>query len=419
MVSCSNYTDGFNDNPNSFTSAPGDLIVGQAQLEVVNLSSGNPSRFTGMWVDQFTGEDRQYITVNDYSVTTGDFDDEWDDIYVDGIAQAQIAKAEGIESGNALLVGVAQITEGLLLGEAAALWGDVPYTTANDILNNPDPTYDSQQSVLDAVQKLLDDAISNVGDASVANVYTGPFVGNGAKWGEIAHTLKARFYLVAKDYANALAQTQMGINSPGNTLLSSHSSDAGKRNMYYQFLIDEREGYLGATGSHLHQLLDGSKDRFLDTPGDANRFPVYFDGNKLNSNDDGYFAKEASFPIVSYEENKLIEAEAAARTGGDALTPFNEIRDYLATVYGGDFPHSAATGDDLLKQILEEKYITLPGSLEIFHDVRRTKNMIGVPVKGTGFTTIPQRFFYPQVEISTNDNFPGLVDLFEPTPVNK
>ena len=124
------------------------------------------------------------------------------------------------------------------------------------------------------------------------------------------------------------------------------------------------------------------------------------------------------FPIVSWTETKLIEAEAAHRTGGDAETPFNEVRDYLAARYGGDFPHSTAKGDDLLAQILEEKYISLPGSLQVFHDTRRTKNMLAVPIKGVGHTTIPQRFYYPQVEINANDNFPGLVDMFVPTPVN-
>jgi len=145
----------------------------------------------------------------------------------------------------------------------------------------------------------------------------------------------------------------------------------------------------------------------------------YFTGDELNTSDDGFFGAESPFQIVSWIETKLIEAEAAQRTGGDALTPFNDVRNYLESTYGGGFPPSASSGDALLKEILEEKYISLPGSLQIFHDVRRTKNMIGVPIKGIGHATIPQRFYYPQVEINANESFPGLVDLFEPTPVNK
>lgn len=310
--------------------------------------------------------------------------------------------------------------EALLIGEAAALWGDVPYSTAFDYTTNSDPTYDSQDAVFTAVQNLLSGAINNVGDASVASVYGQPvFVGNNALWGEVAHSLKARYYMVAKNYTNALAEAQLGISSSSASLLSSHDDVTGARNMYYQFIIVDRSGYLTVTDSNLHKLLDGRRTRLLATPGDANRITAYFDGNELNTNDGGDFAPDATFPIVSWVETRLIEAEAAQRTGGDAATPFNEVRDYLAGVYGGDFPYSTDSGDDLLAQILEEKYISLPGSLQIFHDIRRTNNMIEVPIKGTGFTTIPQRFYYPQVEINANKSFPGLIDLFEPTPVNK
>ena len=37
----------------------------------------------------------------------------------------------------------------------------------------------------------------------------------------------------------------------------------------------------------------------------------------LNTNANGYFAVDASFPIVSFIETKLIEAEAAQRVGGN------------------------------------------------------------------------------------------------------
>ena len=426
FLSCSSFTDGINEDPNNFTSAPGNLIVGQAQLEAVMLSSSNSSRFTGIFTDQFTGADRQYLTVQSYGVTAGDFDDAWDDLYVDGAAQARLAQQLGIEAGDDLLVGVAAIMEALLIGEAAALWGDVPYSEAFDFTTTGNPNYDSQASVLAAVQTLLSDAIVKLGDAEVANVYNTAFVSNSAKWSEIAHTLKARYFLVAKDYPNALAEAKMGIQSPSGSLLSAHGEASGQKNLYFQFEEEQRGGYLTATGSHLTKLLSGKVARVLNTPGDAERLLNYFvegtDANgiihTLNTTDDGYFGISKSFPIVSYIENKLIQAEAAQRTNGDALTPFNDVRDHLASVYGGNFPQSTSSGATLLEEILEEKYISLPGSLQVFHDIRRTNNLLGVPNKG-GDTSIPQRFFYPQAELNANSNFPGLVDLYTPTPVNK
>ncbi len=420
LFSCSNYTDGINENPNRFTSAPGNLIIGQAELTTVKISASNSSRYGGIFTDQFTGSERQYETVNNYGVVAGDFNDAWGDLYTRGAAQARLANDAGVESGDVLLVGVSEIIEALLMGEAASLWGDVPYSTAFDYTENSDPTYDSQEAVFTAVQSLLDKAIANVGDASVKSVYGTPiFVGNSALWAEVAHSLKARYYLVTKNYANALSEAEMGISSASADLLSDHTDANGARNMYWQFVEVDRSGYLTVTDSNLHKLLDGRRARLLATPGDANRLASYFIGDELNTSDEGYFGAEAPFQIVSWIETKLIEAEAAQRTGGDASTLFNEVRGYLESVYGGGFPDSASSGNDLLKEILEEKYISLPGSLQVFHDVRRTNNLIDVPIKGIGFTTIPQRFYYPQVEINANDNFPGLVDLFEPTPVNK
>jgi hypothetical protein len=420
LLSCSQYTDGINEDPNNFTSAPGNLIIGQAELAVAHLSGSNASRLAGIFTDQFTGSAIQYITVNNYLVVAKDFDDTWGVLYADGATQARLANEAGVEAGDLLLVGVSQIMEALLVGEAAALWGDVPYSTAFDYSNNPDPTYDSQEAVFTSVQNLLSSAIDNLGDATVANVYGTPvFVGNNAEWAEIAHSLKARYFLVTKNYPNALAESRLGISSASAELLSDHTDATGARNLYWQFVVVERTGYLTVIGSNLHNLLDGSRARLLSTPGDANRMAVYFNENELNTSDDGFFASAASFQIVSWIETKLIESESAQRTGDDALTPFNEVRDHLQAIYGGGFPHSGSSGDDLLKEILEEKYISLPGSLQVFHDTRRTNNMLNVPIKGTGHTTIPQRFYYPQVEINANDNFPGLIDLFEPTPINK
>lgn len=426
-VSCEDYTDDINVDPNNFTSAPGNLLIGQAELVVVAISSGNSARYGGMWSDQFTGADRQYIVTDQYGTTSGDYDDQWDDLYVNGAAQARIAKASGAEAGDALLEGVAAAMEALLIGEAAALWGDVPYRNAFDYTTEPNPTYDPQEQVFGDVQDLLSNALTLVGpDATVAAVYGAPvFVGNDAKWAEVIHSLKARYFLITKDYASAHAEALQGISSASGDLLSSHSDVIGARNLWYQFTIEERNEYLRADDSNLVKLMTGERARALATPGDAVRYDNYFipglEGLDLNAQPGGYFAVDASFPIISYVETKLIEAECAAQLGLDDLAraPFNEVRAHLADVWDADFPATASSGADLLYEITEEKYVSLPGSLQIYHDVRRNNNLLDVPIDGVGTTVIPQRFLYPQVEIGANANFPGLVDLYTPTPVNQ
>ncbi len=420
MFSCSEYVEGVNISPNDFSSAPGELLVRQANLAVVALSEGNAARTGGIFTDQFTGSDRQYIPLNSYTTTAGDYDDIWNDIYSEGLAEARLAENDAKQKGEKLLEGVSQIMQAIILGEAASLWGDVPNAQATNIDVFANPEFDDQISVLESVQTLLDNAIVNVGDADVSAFGLPVFEDNGVKWGKVAHTLKARYYLIMKNYPIALSESLLGLSSPSENLLANHSDVQGAKNLFFQFEVEQRSGYLTVDESHLRKLLDKEGvSRILGTPGDSNRRTVYFSGTNINTSPTGYFGAAASFPIVSYYENKLIQAEAAQRTGGDALGPFNDVRLALSLEFGGQFPSTTSTGETLLKEILEEKYITLIGSLQVFSDVRRTNNLIGVPIKGTGNPSIPQRLLYPQAEINSNANFPGLVDLFEPTKVNE
>ncbi len=141
-------------------------------------------------------------------------------------------------------------------------------------------------------------------------------------------------------------------------------------------------------------------------------------------------------PWVSYQENQLILAEAYLKQASadpvSALAALNAYRDYMnaggyintgyislgasyadyvmADFAPGGIDNPASSGltqqQALLKEILQEKYVSLIGQIEQFTDVRRTHNFIGVP-PNVG-TVLPQRFLYPQDEISTNPNTPAL-----------
>ena len=161
------------------------------------------------------------------------------------------------------------------------------------------------------------------------------------------------------------------------------------------------------------QLAESNSARY------AGIFMNQFTGTSLNVETDGVFGQTSSFPLISWIEVKLIEAEALQRTGDDtaAQTAFNEVRSKLARTFNADFPSTNSTGQDLLKEILEEKFISLIGQLQPYHDIRRTGNLLEIPPK-TG-SQIPQRFLYPQDEIDNNPNTPDPVPgLFEATSVN-
>ena len=77
--------------------------------------------------------------------------------------------------------------------------------------------------------------------------------------------------------------------------------------------------------------------------------------------------------------------------------------------------------DALLREILEERYITFYGQIEGFNDVRRTRNeSYGIELMPNSGDKLPERFLYPQSEIDANPNTPSPIPgFFEPTRINR
>lgn len=385
----------------------------------------NNARYSSVFTNQFSGGDRQYLTLNTYSPNRGNYNDMWFDTYIDGINNANIIIKD--ESASQLVIGVSEIVRGTLLADMALLYGDIPFSEASNADEFPKPKYDQQSKVIEGSISMIESGLNKVGDASITAGYGGNRL-KGSTWQEAANTLIARYKLSNGDYNGAISAATNGINSRENDLTTLHGTSPENRNLYYQFIIDERQDYLVATNSHLVNLLNGNAERALLTPADTLRFNNYFiqngDVTVINTNENGRFSQTSPFPIASFQENELILAKTKFKTGKEeeARNHLNNVREDLRKHYGSDeigFPDSKSTGEKLLKQILEEKYICLVGEIVTFHDLRRTRNYIKVPNKTTGSTDqngFPQRFLYPQSEVDTNNNMPSpLPDFFTPT----
>jgi len=405
-------------NPGQFSDSDPTLMITGAQLANVLVNEGEASRLAGIFAGHHTGYDRQFASYNQYSMTSGDFNTPWGNIYTEGIAQCRVIRTKAAIANNKSLNAVACITEANLLLTASALWGDIPDSEACTE-GIAEPKFDKMSDVHKHAIALLDSALAyGASGQSYGSAYTG-----GYDWAEVANTLKARAYLRLGDYTNALESAKNGIKAGGD-LLADHSQETpGAWNLYFDFLYWNREGYISATGSHMEALLDtgSTLSRNNSKTDELARFDFYFLVNSstpLDPNyDAGIFAATANFPIVSYVENELILAECYAR-GADftnALTHLNNVRAHNAVTYGGQYDAydmmDFASPADGIKEILTEKYVSLYGQIEPWCDLRRTKNAIGVP-PNVG-SQLPQRFLYPQDEINANKNTPTGGSLFD------
>lgn len=471
LASCENYVDKVDEiDPTSPSDAPIASLLTATQVNYQGIMEGEMARLAGMWSGYFTGSDRQYVALQNYNTVSADFDGPWGNIFAGTVKNARVLRQKGIAAGNRSVQGVAKIIEAHTMGMTAALWGDIPFTQAANLAQFPNPAYDSQTAVYAAVQQLLTDAIADLG-AGVGSLSGDYMYGGGrALWISAANTLKAKFFLHQGQYQQAINFANNGIKNPGLNLFAYHDNEYQKTyNLYYSFLTYDRSGYMTAEGAYAVRLLDAG-DRLNRNNAKTNegaRLNWYYQqglntasvepnvlsaretgfswGVASDGSEDGFFAADAPFPLVTFEENQLILAESQARLGqtAPALASLNLLRSFyndggfipegwysaglrydpyvLADFNSGGIENRAGTvsaEQALLREIIEERYITFYGQLEGFNDIRRTANLLRIPAN-TG-TQIPRRFLYSQAEINANSSAPRPApDLFTPTAIFK
>lgn len=432
IMSCESFVTGIDEqDPTRVTDASLQQVYVAMEVEFAGTMEGSAARLIGIWSGYFTGTDRQYIDLANYNVTAGNFDDPWGNMYVFSMVQVRQVQEKAMALSNTNALGAAQVIEAYILGTAATLWGDVPYTEAFQNATFPNPTYDSQVDVVDDVLLLLDAAISNL-TLNQGN-FPGELLGGttSAKWISVANSLKARYLLLKKDYTAAAAAAALGVVTTADHLRITHGSDNGvNRNIYYDFLVRQRVGYMGGN-PFLINLMASRANANTD---DLARRAVYFTNGTggPRTSAGGYFATDASFPLITSWETLLVRAEAEALASNSvsaaALAALNAHRAILRTTYPtGNYANYAVTdfnaggienADNIdplaafVREVREEKYISLYGQIEVFNEIRRTNNQIGLtPVVGA---QLPQRFLYSQNEVNSNTStpnpIPGLYD---------
>jgi hypothetical protein len=439
---CTDDFEEINTSPNNATDAPLNSLIIASQVSIMGVYESEDARLASMWTRQFTGAERQYGSYHVYSVTSEVFS--FFNTYIGAIQPALDAEVKATAIDNIKTVGMLKVMRAMTYGYMTALYGDIPFSEANSYPEIQNPAYEGQAAVYAGVQALLDEAITDLGGAGgippAADIF---YAGDAAAWIEVAYSLKARFYLHVGDNAAAASAANNGISSTGNDMLTVHgTSVSANQNSWYDFLVIQRDGYLRAFDSYLAELVDVAQGNYRGNAktDETARFNAIFTGvvDDYDLNSAGMFASDASFPIISYNETRLIAAEALlnqniAANQAAALTELNAVRAALSAEYGvtyaaydltdfaaGGIANSGAAnaGQALLNEVIEEKYVSLVGQIEVFNDMRRLDNPLGlIPTNGSRF---PQRFLYPTDEVNSNENVPSpLPGLYDATPVNR
>ncbi len=437
---CSDFLKGgeLTNNPNNATqgSATNDNLFIPIQVNQIAQQNSEVAWGIAQWLQSLYGHARQQVGTYNYlnaQLGTAGWDNDWNTIWTGGgltdIRQLEVqALAQSVPDHK--YNGIALIMEAWMIGNGADWWGALPYSQANNYFVYPTPAFDSQQVVYDSVLSKLDQGISEL---AIGGVGPGPGVdlvynGSSAKWTALAHTLKARFMLHevlagGATYANVLTEANLGI-----------ASNAGDYNSYFVDGIQNSSnnwwqemdggGGTGRSGDIIAGIATSSPGgvahdtakivKLLRAASDP-RLLEYFDPANDNEAFLTKFRLSAGFPqpLVTYNENLLIKAEAQLHTG-DAAGALTTLRAEQAAWAATGVPwHNALTitpasvAND--STIGTEKYFTLFQNVESWNDWKRLcfPKLLPVAANPTFGNTIPSRILYQITELQTNPNVPA------------
>jgi hypothetical protein len=416
-----------------------------------------------MWTGQYRGEISLYLGIYNYDISSQESTSAWSYLYNGMLKQfSEINKyyaINGTDTEGQLIKGICKVLEANAVGTATSIWGDIPYSEAvNPAIS--DPAFDRQLTIYNALQTKLDEAIVLLSDPTTKNTLAEDifFAGNKDKWKKTAYTLKARYYLETRQYALAYAAALNGISDYAGTMKFTPPSTGltGAENLLYRFMIGTRVGYLSVNNTFCRNLLDTQTSfptisrRNAKTNEQARR-------NHLNAGSitgtgtttiiNGEFKP---MDLVTYQENLLILAETGTRTVSfnEGLLQLNKVRTFLAsadsfdkraatdvklyTAYvATDFANGGLENLDninstraLLREIIEERYVTGFGTFMPWNDARRLRKneydiAVKIPLNNTTASLHPERFLISQDEINTNSNAPTGLTIFTPTQLNE
>lgn len=450
VVSCKKFLD-VNKNPNSPTQPPiNGLLTRVTQSTALNVF--RVSNISSYYV-QYLASPNAASPTDTYEPI--DASGTWTFLYDNMTDIYDLDKMAG-ERGATQYQGVARILMAMNLQMVHNLWGDAPFTTAFSG-ENLTPTYDGAQTLFQACLTLLDEGITLV--QQPGSTITIPTTGTAnpdlihrgvtAAWVRTAHALKARLL-------NQLSKTaQYNASSIFTELAAAYTSTAhdaaittfSVRNPWNQVALNNinllldgwlSEHYIDAMDGTIYGIFDPRLRRVTDTTrfGDyrgtrngRGRLGAGINRDECYINLTGYYSSPASpLYIITYEELKFIEAEAAFRSA-DLPRAYNA---YLAGIaanmnkmgvpaadrdaYINHASVSVGSANISLALIFKEKYKAMYLMPVTWDDARRFNYQYPsflLPLNAAQSDFI-RRLVYPSVETSRNGaNVPAVSNVLQ------
>lgn len=349
ISSCDDYIGGdINDSPN-FVGA--DAITLEALLSTTIFHTNNNHYLIGVNACRIPQQIASYFEEGFDSHFPTSMSGAWTGIHLSALTNLfELEKIARAENANHYL-GITQILQAMNIGLMTDTWEDVPYSQAYLGEEDFTPIYDTQQELYTELNTLLDEGIANLSAANTSVFAPSDddlaYGGDVTRWIKAAYALKARYALhlsaqnAAMAASGALAALTNGMSGNGDDLQLDYNTV--NLNPYHSSVALARS--TGNFSIVLSAQLVESMDSLVMTDVFDPRLPIMSD-NRLEANDTTYFGgtngsgglnsngavnadfgvtsyystPEAPIFMITYAEQKFIEAEAEFITNGGTTT---------------------------------------------------------------------------------------------------
>lgn len=455
MASCDQTFEEINKSKNQPEDVSVDVLLASAIYAQLDNFGGRREGYMEPFVQRLSGIFVSSTNMDQYVVDNSNFAYFFTGYYTGPLNSYKDIIARGTEEESWHYVGAAKVMTALALGQLTDMYGEIPWSEALD-LDNAFPKYDTQEFIYEEIDRLLTEAVADLGKTSFRSLSDGDFIlnGNVDAWIASAHLLSARYanhlskldptgsatitlaHVDAAKAAGISSSTDLKMKYEGtsqslnrwNILYNNNSMVAEKR--FMDDLLANDDPRLDAYFSEIDG--QGRFTGFTGKPIGTGSMPGFFSAVNPNS---WYAAPDSDHMVATYFELLFIEAEAAFRAGDldRAATAHNaavrEQIELVVTIPGDPRiePYISTFGSETAASITMEKIMTekwkatFTMSEETWTDMRRHDfaypAFVEIPRFADGTPVAAEfirRILYPQDELDKNsDQVPSNVSIFD------
>jgi hypothetical protein len=451
---CTDDITDINEDPLAVTSVPPYLLFPEV---IVNMSSQRVIEFAGsnMHAQQWAGSGGTWLSRSRYTLGVPSVNNAWTNWYTTCLKNLSLVEllVETDYPDDVYITAQAKILEGFIYSNITQVWGEVPFTQAGNPAEYPYPEFDSQETVMEGIVTLMDEAIAILEqdvDSDIVDDLI--FEGDKEAWIRWANSIKLKMLMFmanikpteVSERLQEVANSELILTNEQEAKLQ-YSSEIGNENPKYTFINNYWGGNINLwyAGKPLVDLMNDLDDPRRATYFDLNINGVYagiiqgYTGvayiSKINVNN-----VQADTPdrYSSASETKFLLADAAVNeyiSGG--LTQANtwflegvtlaldyfdgslgEISQTDKDTYIASLPDlSTLTKEEALDYINDQHYISLFGNgIEAWNLWKRTKSVDFDIPNLSGATDIIRRYTYSSNEAVANINTPTEVTIEDP-----